>query len=73
MKNVSNMNNRWACIAMNHKVQLKLDAQDTFGMRMKINVEYNLIILGHFYSIIEDDKNKQYYINNKYIKNLPRT
>ena len=67
MKNVLSMNNRWACIAMNHKIKLKPNAQDTFGKRMKIDAEYNLILLGHFYSIIEDDRNKQYYINNKYI------
>ena len=37
MKNVLSMNNRWACIAMNHKIKLKSNAQDTFGKRMKID------------------------------------
>ena len=68
MKNASSTNSKWVCIAMNHRIKLKQDAEDTSGKQMPIDQEYNLILIGRFYSIIEDKNNIQYYINNKYIE-----
>lgn len=32
------------------------------------NNTYDLVLLGKFYSIIQDEDNQQYYVNNKYIQ-----
>ena len=53
---------------MNRRIKLKQNAEDTSGKQMPIDQEYNLILIGRFYSIIEDKNNIQYYINNKYIE-----
>lgn len=71
MKNVLSTNSKWVCIAMNHKVKIKADSQDAEGKYLKNNT-YDLVLLGKFYSIIQDEDNQQYYINNKYIEKIPR-
>lgn len=53
---------------MNHRIKLKQNAEDMSGKQMPIDQEYNLILIGRFYSVIEDKNNIQYYINNKYIE-----
>ena len=63
-----NWSNKWEFIEMNHRIKLKQNAEDTSGKQMPIDQEYNLILIGRFYSIIEDKNNIQYYINNKYIE-----
>lgn len=67
MKNASSTNSKWVCIAMNHKVKIKLNSQDAEGKCLKNNT-YDLVLLGKFYSIIQDEDNQQYYVNNKYIQ-----
>lgn len=68
MNIVLNWSNKWEFIEMNHRIKLKQNAEDTSGKQMPINQEYNLILIGRFYSIIKDKNNIQYYINNKYIE-----
>ena len=57
---------------LKNKVKLKTNSQDTSGKKLSSDHEYTLVLDGRFYSIIEDKNNIQYYINNKYIKKLPR-
>lgn len=55
---------------MNRDIKLKSNAYDVKGQLMKTN--YKICLFGRFYSIIEDEKGKQYYINNKYIENIDK-
>lgn len=55
---------------MLNKVRLIEGAQDTFGKPLSADKTYYIIGVGKYYSILEDDDNKQYYVNVKYIEKI---
>ncbi|WP_294581171.1 hypothetical protein [uncultured Thomasclavelia sp.] len=53
-------------------IRLKEYAETIESKKLSIDKNYELVLYSKFYSIIEDEHHKQYYINNKYIEKLPR-
>lgn len=67
---MKNFKIRWEFTLMLNKVRLIEGAQDTFGKPLSTDKTYYIVGVGKYYSILEDDDNKQYYVNVKYIEKI---